>query len=202
MRSARKWRKSCRSSHQATTTRTLSKKPSANGQIVRSGGAAGVAIDDSRACARRGSPARISAEVDASTAIARRARPAARCIEILAQIVRQHGRDLGQRVAGGRRQPLVRPSRNPARAEHQRLDLLLGEHQRRQHEAGLQHIAQPGLALDRRALRPAAWRCRDRACGSDAELVGKRAPLTGRRWRRKTWISRAGVRHETWSAHR
>ena len=74
-------------------------------------------------------------------------------VEALAQIVRQHRRDLGQGVAGGVAQPVVGALRDPARAQHQRLDLVLREHQRRQHEAGPQHIAQPRLALDVGALR-------------------------------------------------
>ena len=41
----------------------------------------------------------------------------------------------------------------PARAEYQGLDFVLGEHQRRQHEAGPQHITEAGCALDMRALR-------------------------------------------------
>ena len=35
--------------------------------------------------------------------------------------------------------------------EHQRLDLLLLEHERRQVETGLQHVADAGFALDRHA---------------------------------------------------
>ena len=35
------------------------------------------------------------------------------------------------------------------RAQHQRFDLLLGKHERRQVEAGLQDVAHAGFALDR-----------------------------------------------------
>jgi hypothetical protein len=41
---------------------------------------------------------------------------------------------------------------HPARTQHQRLDLLLAEHQRRQHEARAQHIAHARLAIDVRAF--------------------------------------------------
>src|SRR5262249_50224473 len=42
--------------------------------------------------------------------------------------------------------------RDPARSEHQRLDLLLGEHQRRQHEARAKHVTDAGLAINAGAL--------------------------------------------------
>ena len=45
----------------------------------------------------------------------------------------------------------IGPGLDDARAQHQGLDLLLVEHQRRQVEAGLQHIADARLALDRHA---------------------------------------------------
>ena len=41
---------------------------------------------------------------------------------------------------------------HPARAEYDRFDLLLAEHQWRQHEARAQHVADAGLAIDVRAL--------------------------------------------------
>ena len=60
----------------------------------------------------------------------------ARCIqrrarESRSQPVRQHGLDSRQRLRRGLREPGVRPARNNSRAEHHRLDLRFGEHQRR-----------------------------------------------------------------------
>ena len=51
------------------------------------------------------------------------------------------------------RQARVGAALDPAGAERQRLDLLEAEHQGRQGEAGLEHIAETRLALDPRPLR-------------------------------------------------
>ncbi len=74
-------------------------------------------------------------------------------VERVTQVPRQDSGDFRQRRSGGMAQLMIRTFRHPARPKHQRLDLLLGEHQRRQHEAGTQHVAKPRLALYVRALR-------------------------------------------------
>ena len=76
-----------------------------------------------------------------------------RPVERRGALRRQHCSDLGERVASRPRQALVGPALDPARAERQRLDLLEGEHQRRQVKARLENIAEAGLPLDRGALR-------------------------------------------------
>ncbi len=48
-------------------------------------------------------------------------------------------------------QALVGAPRHPLRAERQSFDFGAGKHQRRQQEAGLQHIAEAGFAFDLRA---------------------------------------------------
>ena len=69
----------------------------------------------------------------------------------VAQILRRGRRDLAERILRRAREPGIGLRLHPARAEHQRLELLGREHQRRQEEAGLQHVADPRLAIDRRA---------------------------------------------------
>ena len=76
-----------------------------------------------------------------------------RPVERLRPLRRQDGGDLGQRPARRLRQARVGAALDPARAERQRLDLLEAEHQGRQGEARLEHIAESRLALDPRPLR-------------------------------------------------
>src|SRR5439155_3821106 len=64
----------------------------------------------------------------------------------------QNGGDLGERAARGLGEILVGAALDPARPERQRLDLLDAEHQRRQGEPGLKHVAEPRLTLDMRPL--------------------------------------------------
>jgi hypothetical protein len=61
-------------------------------------------------------------------------------------------RDFRNEVLRGARQNRIGMPRDPLRAEHGRLDLVRGEHQRRQVESLLQNIAHAGLAADRHAL--------------------------------------------------
>src|SRR3954466_16163960 len=61
---------------------------------------------------------------------------------------RQDVLDLLQRLFRRARELLVRPRAHDPGAEHQRLDLLLVKHQRRQLEAAVERIAHPRLALD------------------------------------------------------
>ena len=75
-----------------------------------------------------------------------------RRIEAGFEIRRQHGSDLGQCAACGATQRRVSAVRHPARAEHDRLDFVFREHQRRQHESRVQHVAYARLAIDLRAL--------------------------------------------------
>ena len=72
--------------------------------------------------------------------------------DVLAQIVGQYGGDLGERIRGRAFERRVGLPRHEAQPEHQRLDLLIGEHQRRQHEARAQHETDAGFAVDRRTL--------------------------------------------------
>ncbi len=73
---------------------------------------------------------------------------------------------------------------HPARSQHQRLDLLGRKHQRRQHEAGPEHIADSRLALDRRAQCLQAGHVAIEGADAYADLLASARPLTGRRWRR------------------
>jgi hypothetical protein len=70
-----------------------------------------------------------------------------------AQFHRQHRLDLQQRGAGRDAEPLAAERAHEARADHQRLEFIDVEHQRRNVRALAQHVADPGLALDRHARR-------------------------------------------------
>ena len=72
-------------------------------------------------------------------------------LHALAQVGGKDGGDFGHHVAGRLSHPLVGAPPDPLQAERQRLDLLGREHEGREQEAGLQHIAEPRLALDLRA---------------------------------------------------
>src|SRR3546814_17685600 len=74
-----------------------------------------------------------------------------RLVESLLEFVGARRGDLRERQPLGSRQRSVLPPLDPARAQYQRLQFLGGEHQRRQEEAGAQHIADPRRTLDRRA---------------------------------------------------
>jgi hypothetical protein len=98
-----------------------------------------------------------------------------RSLSAVAHIVRQDRNDLGQRVAGCLAEWPVGALGDPARSEHQRLDLLFGEHQRRQHEARAQYVTNARLGVDMRALR---FECLDIAierAQSHAELLRQRS---------------------------
>lgn len=64
--------------------------------------------------------------------------------------VRQGMLDLGQGLGGGGGQVLVARCLDQAGAQRQCVELFVGEGERRQVETGPQHIAHPGLAVDRR----------------------------------------------------
>src|SRR2546422_4737027 len=64
------------------------------------------------------------------------------------QLGRQHGLDLLQRLLRRAGELLVRPGAHDARAEDQRLDFLLVEHQRRQLVAAVERVPDAGLAPD------------------------------------------------------
>ena len=90
------------------------------------------------------------------------------------QLRRQHRRDLGEHVSAA---PPVRRRRAAKRSDRPKItgvDFIRAEHQRRQEEAGLQHIAQP-LARPRSA-RPGPAGCDVSIERADAipELVGQR----------------------------
>ena len=69
-----------------------------------------------------------------------------------AQIVRNGTGDLGDKIACRLRQHRIAAPRHPLRAQHRRLDLVTGKHQRRHVEIGAKHIAETGFAPDRHAL--------------------------------------------------
>jgi hypothetical protein len=70
----------------------------------------------------------------------------------VAQALRHDGGELGDEVGGGARQGRIAARLHPAGAEGRRLDLVGGQHQRRQVEAAFQHVAETRLAADRHAL--------------------------------------------------
>ena len=73
--------------------------------------------------------------------------------DAVSQAIRKDGHDLRDGVGGRARQPRVGQLRHPTRAEDQRLDFFVVEHERRQHEAGAHHEADTGFAGNWRALR-------------------------------------------------
>ncbi len=75
-----------------------------------------------------------------------------RSVELVAQIGRKHGGNLRQRVPRGLAEPRIAAIGDPARTKNERFDLVLREHQRRQHETGAQDIAEAGFANDAGAL--------------------------------------------------
>ena len=68
------------------------------------------------------------------------------------EVFRDRGGDLGNQVACRARERRIAVSRDPLRAEHRRLDLVRGQHERRQVEAAFQHVAEPGFTPHRDAL--------------------------------------------------
>ena len=72
---------------------------------------------------------------------------------VLPQPFRDHGLDLGDHVAGRLGQLGVGPGLDDPGAQHQRLDLVLVEHQGRQVETLAQGVADARLALDRHPAR-------------------------------------------------
>jgi RimJ/RimL family protein N-acetyltransferase len=64
--------------------------------------------------------------------------------------------------------------RDEAQTENDGVDLLLAEHQGRQEEARLQHIAEPRLAFDRRALRLQRGNVAVERADADTKLVRQR----------------------------
>ena len=79
-------------------------------------------------------------------------------------IGRHHGGELGQRALGRLGELGIGALADPQRAERQRLHFVDRQHQRRQREAGLEHVAEPRLARRCRPPQPARRRCRDKAC--------------------------------------
>ena len=191
MRSARKCRKSCAhlapGDHHPHLVEEAERERPDHALGVR---AAGVAIEEAELalvadglpdrrrdrCLRR--PSRLPGPTSSVEASRSSRRSSGSTAAILASALR-----------GGGRQPRVGSLGDPARAEHERLDLLVGEHQRRQHEAGLAaHSPAPPRPRSARPA-PAAWRCRGRACGSRCpSSSASAAPLTGRRCRRRHWM--------------
>ena len=103
-------------------------------------------------------------------------------VECVAQVLGQHRADLGQHV-GGACELAVGALVHPTRAQRQRGDLLLAEHQGRQHEARPQYVADARLAIDVGALGlllDVAMKRAQRHASASAD------PLTGWRWRRST----------------
>ena len=75
----------------------------------------------------------------------------------------QGGEYLGEHTVGGRLQLGIARAPHELRPERYRVQLLGGEHQRRQVEPGPQHVAESGRALDR---HPAS-----RSYGNTAPLI-------------------------------
>jgi hypothetical protein len=91
-----------------------------------------------------------------------------------AQALGHHGSDLGAHVERGARQHRIAVARDPLRAEHDRFDLVRREHQGRQIEALLHHVADAGLAADRDALAEQARDVAVHGALRDLELGGDR----------------------------
>ena len=66
--------------------------------------------------------------------------------DAVSQPFRKDGHDLCDGVGSRPRQRCVRQLRHPTRAEHQRLDLFVAKHERRQYEAGAHHESDTSLA--------------------------------------------------------
>ena len=90
-----------------------------------------------------------------------------------AQMGRQGGADAVERMACSQGQLRVGLMRHPLRAQHQGFDFFLAEHQRRQREAGTQQVAQPGFALDLRALLAQGGDVAVEGAGADLQRVGQ-----------------------------
>jgi hypothetical protein len=107
--------------------------------------------------------------------------------EMVAQLVGQDGRDLGERVVGGARQLLVAPLRDDARTQHKRFDLGGAEHQRRQVVAVAQDVAHAGFAVDRHARRDEVGDVAIDGALGDLELARQLQRRRQRR-RRRIWM--------------
>ena len=106
-----------------------------------------------------------------------------------AQAFRQHDRHLVEHPLGRLLQLRIAQALDQPGADRDGLDLVDGEHQRRQVEALAQHVAQAGRALDRHAARLQGRDVAiDRAHG-DFQLFGERAAVTGFLAARRTWMT-------------
>src|SRR5262245_52031352 len=103
-----------------------------------------------------------------------RPRKQAAVVHALAQVVREDRGDLADSVGGRARERLVGALRDPSRPQDEGLDFLVGEHQGRQHESGPEHVADPGLAVDRGALADQRLDVAVDRAKRHAELVGQR----------------------------
>ena len=93
--------------------------------------------------------------------------------DVAAQAFRQDDRHLVEHPRRGVLQFGVAHALHHARAHGDRLDLVDGEHQRRQVEALAQHVAQAGRALDRHAARLQGRHVAIDRAHRDLELLGK-----------------------------
>ena len=107
----------------------------------------------------------------------------------LGAVGRHHGGELGQRAVGRLGEFGIGALADPQRAERQRLHFLDRQHQRRQSEAGLEHVAEPRLARDVGPLRLQSGDVAIERAQADAELFGERRAGTGLRRRRSASIS-------------
>jgi hypothetical protein len=71
---------------------------------------------------------------------------------------------------------VVRAVGDPAGTENQSLDLFFRKHQLRQHEAGLQDIADSGFAVDMRALRLQRGDVAIKGADADSQVCGQYLP--------------------------
>ena len=108
--------------------------------------------------------------------------------DVLAQALGHHDGNLGQHAFGRRLQLGVLQASDQPRADGDRLDLVDGEHQRRQVEALAQHVADAGGALDRHAARLQGGDVAiDRARGH-LQLAASVAAVVGRLAERRRWM--------------
>ena len=92
----------------------------------------------------------------------------------LGAVGRHHGGELGKRAFGRLGELGIGALADPQRAERQRLHFLDRQHQRRQSEAGLEHVAEPRLARDVGPLRLQSGDVAIERAQADAELFGER----------------------------
>ncbi len=129
----------------------------------------------SRRCATSASRATASPAAERAPLLRRR-HEQPRVGEQRLELLRQHAGHLAEDRLARARERRIAELRDDPRAEHERLNLFSVEHQRRQIVAGLQAVADAGLAVDRRPGLRSDRGCRGRPSAPKSPACPRSAP--------------------------